>query len=97
MESQFLAEADSFYVASVGETGWPYVQHHGGPAGFLKVIDEHTVAFANFSGNKQYISTGNLTKDTRVALIVLDYPRQARFKILGHAEIPEGTATLTPR
>src|ERR1017187_9385192 len=58
-ERQFLAESDSFYTASVGATGWPYVQHRGGPKGFLKVIDEHTVAFADFRGNKQFISTGN--------------------------------------
>jgi uncharacterized protein len=91
MEMEFLAESDSFYMASVGETGWPYVQHRGGAPGFLKVIDEHTIAFADFSGNKQYISTGNLTSDNRVALIVMDYPRQARLKILGHVTIFEGT------
>lgn len=89
-ESAFIAERDSFYMASIGETGWPYVQHRGGPKGFLKVIDESTIAFADFRGNKQYISTGNLMKDNRVALIMLDYPGQARLKILGHAEIFEG-------
>lgn len=91
-ESAFLAERDSFYIASVGETGWPYVQHRGGPKGFLKVIDETTIAFADFRGNKQYISTGNLMTDNRVALILVDYPRQARLKILGRAEIFEGTS-----
>ncbi|MCU1275635.1 MAG: pyridoxamine 5-phosphate oxidase-related, FMN-binding [Bryobacterales bacterium] len=89
-ESAFIAERDSFYIASVGETGWAYVQHRGGPKGFLKVIDESTIAFADFRGNKQYISTGNLMKDDRVALIMVDYPGQARLKILGHAEIFEG-------
>ena len=89
-ESAFIAERDSFYMASVGETGWPYVQHRGGPKGFLKVIDESTIVFADFGGNKQYISTGNLMKDNRVALILVDYPGQARLKILGHAEILEG-------
>jgi predicted pyridoxine 5'-phosphate oxidase superfamily flavin-nucleotide-binding protein len=89
-ETEFLAERDSFYMASIGETGWPYVQHRGGPKGFLKVIDEHTVAFADFVGNKQYISTGNLKTDDRVALIFVDYPRQARLKILGHVKIAEG-------
>jgi hypothetical protein len=89
-ESDFLAERDSFYMASIGETGWPYVQHRGGPKGFLKVIDEHTIAFADFRGNKQFISTGNLTTDNRVALILIDYPNQARLKIVGHAEILEG-------
>ncbi|HVH87890.1 MAG TPA: pyridoxamine 5'-phosphate oxidase family protein, partial [Terriglobales bacterium] len=79
-----------FYIASIGSTGWPYIQHRGGPAGFLKVIDETTVAFANFTGNKQYISSGNLASDNRVALIFVDYPRQARLKLLGRAEILEG-------
>ena len=90
MEREFLAARDSFYVASIGATGWPYIQHRGGPAGFLKVIDEHTIAFANFSGNRQYISSGNLATDNRVALIFVDYPRQARLKLLGRAEILEG-------
>jgi predicted pyridoxine 5'-phosphate oxidase superfamily flavin-nucleotide-binding protein len=89
-ERDFLAERDSFYIASIGSTGWPYVQHRGGPPGFLHVIDENTIAFADFRGNKQYISAGNLLSDSRVALIFVDYPRQARLKILGRAEILEG-------
>jgi uncharacterized protein len=89
-EAEFLAECDSFYMASVGESGWPYVQHRGGPKGFLKVIDERTIAFADFRGNKQYISTGNLMIDDRVALILVDYPRQVRLKILGRVKIFEG-------
>jgi predicted pyridoxine 5'-phosphate oxidase superfamily flavin-nucleotide-binding protein len=89
-ESDFIAERDSFYMASVGATGWPYVQHRGGPKGFLKVIDERTIAFADFRGNKQFVSTGNLATDNRVALIMVDYPAQARLKILGRAEIFEG-------
>jgi uncharacterized protein len=89
-EEDFLRECDSFYMASTGATGWPYVQHRGGPKGFLKVVDEHTIAFADFRGNKQYVSTGNLMTDDRVALILVDYPRQARLKILGHARILEG-------
>jgi uncharacterized protein len=89
-ESEFIAERDSFYLASVGETGWPYIQHRGGPRGFLKVIDERTIAFADFSGNKQFISVGNLMTDNRVALILVDYPRQARLKMLGRVEILEG-------
>ena len=89
-ETQFLAGRDSFYMATTGATGWPYVQHRGGPKGFLKVIDDHTLAFADFRGNKQYISMGNLLTDNRVALIMVDYPRQARLKILGRAEIFEG-------
>jgi uncharacterized protein len=89
-ERNFLGERDSFYMASLGATGWPYVQHRGGPKGFLKVIDEHMIAFADFRGNKQYISTGNLLTDERVALILVDYPRQLRLKILGRTEIFEG-------
>jgi len=89
-EKQLLAERDSFYLASVGSTGWPYIQHRGGPAGFVKVIDGNTIAFANFTGNKQYISGGNLTTDNRVALIFVDYPRRARLKLLGRAEILDG-------
>ena len=89
-EIDFLGERDTFYIASVGATGWPYVQHRGGPKGFLKVIDERTVAFADFLGNKQYISTGNLMTDDRVALILVDYPRQLRLKILGYVQIFEG-------
>jgi uncharacterized protein len=89
-ETEFLAGRDSFYMATMGATGWPYVQHRGGPKGFLKVIDDHTLALADFRGNKQYISTGNLLTDNRVALIMVDYPRQARLKILGRVEIFEG-------
>jgi predicted pyridoxine 5'-phosphate oxidase superfamily flavin-nucleotide-binding protein len=89
-EKEFLAGRDSFYMASVGAGGWPYVQHRGGPRGFLKVIDETTIAFADFRGNKQFISTGNLMTDDRVALILVDYPQQARLKILGRVQILEG-------
>jgi uncharacterized protein len=93
-EVQFLAECDSFYMASIGATGWPYVQHRGGAKGFLKVIEEHTIAFADFRGNKQFISTGNLATDDRVALIMVDYPRQSRLKILGRVKIVEGTEAM---
>jgi predicted pyridoxine 5'-phosphate oxidase superfamily flavin-nucleotide-binding protein len=89
-EKEFLADRDMFYWATTGSTGWPYVQHRGGPKGFLKVIDDRTLAFADFRGNKQYITTGNLMTDDRVALILVDYPRQARLKILGHVEVFEG-------
>ena len=91
-ESAFIAERDTFYMATVGATGWPYVQHRGGPRGFLKVIDDHTIAFADFRGNKQYVSTGNLATDNRVALIMVDYPSQTRLKILGRTEIFDGEA-----
>ena len=88
-EQEFISQRDSFYWANTSVTGWPYVQHRGGPKGFLKVIDDKTLAFADFRGNKQYISTGNLLSDDRVAIIVVDYPRQARLKLLGHVEIFE--------
>ena len=89
-ERDFLGERDTFYMASLGATGWPYVQLRAGPKGFLKVIDDRAIAFADFLGNKQYVSTGNLMTDNRVALILVDYPRQQRLKILGRAEIFEG-------
>jgi uncharacterized protein len=89
-ETEFLAGRDSFYMATMGSTGWPYVQHRGGPKGFLKVIDDHTLAFGDLRGNKQYISTGNLLTDNRVAIIMVDYPRQARLKILGRVETLDG-------
>ena len=94
-ETQFLAERDSFYWATIGATGWPYIQHRGGPKGFLKVIDDHTLALGDFRGNKQYISTGNLLTDNRVAMIMVDYPRQARLKILGRVDIFEGDQAET--
>jgi predicted pyridoxine 5'-phosphate oxidase superfamily flavin-nucleotide-binding protein len=89
-ETEFVAQRDSFYMATTGSTGWPYIQHRGGPKGFLKVIDDRTLAFGDLRGNKQYISTGNLLTDDRVAIIMVDYPRQARLKILGRIEILEG-------
>jgi predicted pyridoxine 5'-phosphate oxidase superfamily flavin-nucleotide-binding protein len=91
-EVAFIGERDSFYMATVGAGGWPYVQYRGGPEGFLKVIDDQTMAFADFRGNKQYISTGNLASDDRVALIMVDYPGQSRLKVLGHAQVFEGEA-----
>jgi predicted pyridoxine 5'-phosphate oxidase superfamily flavin-nucleotide-binding protein len=88
-EQQFIAARDSFYLASVTEDGWPYIQHRGGPAGFLHVLDGRTLAFADFAGNKQYITAGNLATNDRVALFLMDYPHQARLKIIGHARIVE--------
>jgi uncharacterized protein len=88
-EQEFIGERDSFYVASIGSTGWPHVQHRGGPKGFLKVLDKQTIAFADYRGNRQYVSTGNLRTNDRVALILVDYPHQARLKILGRATITE--------
>ena len=83
-EITFIESRDHFFQASVSETGWPYVQHRGGPAGFLKVIDERTLGFADYRGNVQYVSVGNLLHDNRVALILMDYANQRRLKLLGH-------------
>jgi len=85
-EAAFIAERDSFYMATVSETGWPYVQHRGGAPGFVKVLDERTLALPDYRGNRQYISLGNLRADDRVSLIMMDYPRRARLKIYGHIE-----------
>ena len=81
----FITSRTSFYMASVSETGWPYIQHRGGPVGFLKVLDDHTLAFADYKGNKQHISHGNVDHDDRVSLFLMDYPRKARMKLQGHA------------
>lgn len=85
-EAAFIQSRDSFYMATVSETGWPYVQHRGGPAGFLRVLDDRTLAFADFRGNRQYISLGNLSADNRTALILMDYPHRRRLKILARVE-----------
>ena len=86
-EEAFIAARDSFYMATNSESGWPYVQHRGGPAGFLKIIDDKTLAFADFRGNRQYISVGNVGADDRAALILMDYPNRTRLKILVHVEV----------
>jgi len=86
-EAGFIAERDSFYQATVSETGWPYVQHRGGPAGFLKVLDERTIGFADFRGNVQYLSVGNLLANDRISLILVDYANRQRLKIWGRARI----------
>ena len=91
-EQAFIQQRDGFYMASVSETGWPYIQFRGGSKGFLKVVDPRTIAFADLRGNKQYISRGNLEHDNRVALFLMDYPNQGRLKILGRARILEGDA-----
>ncbi len=87
VESGFIAERDSFYMSSVSETGWPYLQHRGGPVGFMKVLDERTIGFADFGGNRQYVSTGNFLKNDRVALFFMDYPNRRRLKLLGHVRL----------
>lgn len=86
-EIAFLAERDSFYMATVGESGWPYVQHRGGPKGFVRVLDERTIAFADLRGNRQYVSVGNVAGDDRVALIFVDYPSRTRLKLFARAKI----------
>ena len=95
-ETTFIASRDSFYMASVGETGWPYVQHRGGPGGFVKTLDEETLGFADFRGNRQYISVGNLLKDDRISLFFMDYPNKARLKLFGRVKLigPDDPATL---
>jgi len=88
-EQTFIQQRDSFYMASVSETGWPYIQHRGGNKGFVHIINAGLIGFADLRGNKQYISLGNLQHDTRVALFFMDYPNQTRLKILGRVEIHE--------
>jgi len=84
-EVAFVTSRTSFYMATVSQTGWPYIQHRGGPAGFLRVLDDHRLGFADYRGNKQHISQGNLAGDDRVSLFLMDYPRKARMKLQGHA------------
>src|SRR5262245_41737787 len=88
-EAAFIGERDSFYMATVSETGWPYVQHRGGPIGFVRVLDERTLGFADFRGNRQYVTVGNLRADDRVALFFMDYPNRTRLKVLGHVTLSE--------
>lgn len=91
-EAGFIAARDSFYMASVSENGWPYVQHRGGPVGFLKVLDETHMGFADFRGNRQYITLGNVSADDRVSLFLMDYIHQSRLKVLAHASVHDLTA-----
>jgi predicted pyridoxine 5'-phosphate oxidase superfamily flavin-nucleotide-binding protein len=88
---EYLSHRDSFYLASVSDTGWPYVQFRGGPPGFLQALSETTIGWADYRGNLQYISTGNLRHEDRVALIVMDYAARRRLKLYGHATIHEAT------
>lgn len=94
-EAEFIAARDSFYIATVSETGWPYVQHRGGPTGFLHVLDEKTLGFADFSGNRQYVSVGNIMHDDRVSLFMMDYPNKTRLKLLGRMRIVDKDETET--
>lgn len=86
-EKAFIESRDSFYLSSVSETGWPYVQHRGGPAGFAKVVSPSEVVFADFKGNRQMLTTGNVASNDRVCLFLMDYPQRERLKIFGHAEV----------
>jgi len=88
-EAAFIAARDSFYMATVGESGWPYVQHRGGAPGFLRVLSPRRLAFADYEGNHQMVSTGNLAANDRVPLLLMDYPHRRRLKILGHARVED--------
>jgi uncharacterized protein len=88
-EQDFIQRRDSFFMASVSETGWPYIQHRGGPKGFVRILDSTLLGFADLRGNKQYVSLGNLEHDPRVALFFMDYPNQTRLKILARVEVQE--------
>jgi uncharacterized protein len=100
-EAAFIEDRDSFYLATVSETGWPYVQHRGGPPGFVRRVDDKIIGWAEFAGNRQYVTTGNAATDDRVAMIFMDYPHQRRLKLLGHmraydiSERPDLASRLT--
>lgn len=93
-EAGFISQRDGFYQASVSETGWPYVQFRGGQAGFLRVLDEKTIAYADLRGNRQYVSTGNLATNDRISLILMDYPNQRRLKVWGRVKLVEAATDL---
>ena len=88
-ERGFIATRDSFYMATVSESGWPYIQHRGGRPGFLRVLGPTSLAFADYKGNRQMLSTGNLATQDRVSLFLMDYPQRTRLKILGHARVAD--------
>jgi uncharacterized protein len=90
----FIAAQTSFYMATANAEGQPYIQHRGGPAGFLQVLDEHTLAFVDYAGNKQYISSGNLSDNPKAHLFLMDYAHRQRIKIWGEAQVLEGDAAL---
>lgn len=101
-EREFIAARDSFYLSSVGANGFPYTQHRGGPAGFLRVLNDHTLGFIDFAGNRQYITLGNLKENDKVALFLMSYAQKARLKIYATTRIaslkenPQLVADLTP-
>lgn len=102
-EAEFIAARDSFYLGSISEIGWPYIQHRGGAKGFLRLVNETTLAFADYKGNRQLLTTGNISVNDHVALFLMDYPNRTRLKILGHARVedarthPELVAQFTDR
>jgi len=91
-EAAFIAQRDSFYMATVNEDGWPYVQHRGGPPGFLRVLGPQRLAYADFRGNTQLVSVGNLSSNDRVSIILMDYPNRRRLKVLGHMRVENAYA-----
>jgi predicted pyridoxine 5'-phosphate oxidase superfamily flavin-nucleotide-binding protein len=93
-ELGFIAARDSFYMASISEDGWPYVQHRGGPAGFLRQIAGNRIGFADYRGNRQYLSAANLAADDRVSLFLMDYPNRRRLKLIGHAHTSDDAADI---
>ena len=93
----FLAQVDTAYLATANAGGQPYAQHRGGPKGFIRVVDEHTVGFADFAGNRQYISTGNLAENDRAFLFLMDYAHRRRIKLWGRARVVEDDAALLAR
>lgn len=95
--ADFIAERDSFYLGTASDDGQPYIQHRGGKAGFLKVLDERTLAFSDYGGNRQYISTGNLSENDKAYIFLMDYANRYRIKIWGRARIVEDDAELTAR
>ena len=93
----FLAGLDMFYLGTANRDGQPYIQYRGGPVGFLKVVDEHTLGFADFGGNRQYITLGNLSENPKAFLFLMDYVNQHRIKVWGQAEVVEGNSELNER
>ncbi len=91
-EAEFIAARDSFYLGSISESGWPYIQHRGGPRGFLRVINKAMLAFADYKGNRQLLTTGNVSVNGRVSLFLMDYKNRERLKILGHARVEDARA-----
>jgi predicted pyridoxine 5'-phosphate oxidase superfamily flavin-nucleotide-binding protein len=86
-ETEFIEARDSFYMATITENSWPYVQHRGGPVGFVHVLGSNLLGFADFKGNRQLVSTGNLSRTDRVALFMMDYPKGERLKLFGHVKV----------